>query len=297
MNELRVKRILFAADFLQDSRLALDYAIAFALHFQATIVMLYVVELPDAGVEAEMATLLPCMTRLHAQERLEALASGVRRDGINIEAYVEDGFPCDTILRAVTAHSADMLVLGCHGIHLGIGHYLFGSNTEKIILSATCPILTIGPHVRARVERVLHPKEILYFSDFTPEAAAAAPYALALGKEFQVPVEVCQLVPGDAEDDPNLQKKLADDYCKMLRNVISDTHSDWCLPSFHLDHGMVIDEIVMRAQTQLAGLIVLGVRKRSHFGLHDQTRLAYRLLASASCPVLTIHNREDYGSE
>ena len=176
---------------------------AFAQHFQATIVMLHAVELPDAGIEAEMVTMRPCMTRLHAEERMEALASSFRRAGISVETYVEDGIPCDVVLRAATTHAADMLVLGAHEVHLGIGHYLVGSNTEKILLSAPCPTLTVGSHALAGVDLFLHPKEILYFSDFTPEAAAAAPYALLLGKEFQVPVDVCQLVPEGAEKDPS----------------------------------------------------------------------------------------------
>lgn len=290
MNELRVRRILFATDFLQSSRLALDYAVVFAHHFQATIVMLHAVELPNAGIEAEMTTRRPCMTRLDAERRLEAFASGVRRAGISVETCVEDGLPCDVILRAVATHAADMLVLGAHGIHLGVGHYLVGSNTEKILLSAPCPTLTVGSHALAGVDLFLHPKEILYFSDFSQEAVAAAPYALLLGKEFHVPVDVCQLLPEAAEEDPGLRKKLAGEYCQTMRQVIPEPHSDWCLPAFHLDHGMEIDEIVRRAQTQLAALIVLGVRKRSHFGLHAQTRFAYQLVASASCPVLTIHN-------
>jgi nucleotide-binding universal stress UspA family protein len=290
INELRIKRILFATDFLQSSGLALDYTKAIARHFQATIVMVHVLKLPDAGIQSEMVTMRPCMTRLAAREQLEGLASGVRRTGISVETYVEDGFQCDVILRAVTARTADMLVLGVHGVHLGIGHYFVGSNTEKILLSAPCPTLTVGSQALAGVDPILHPKEILYFSDFTPEAEAAAPYALLLGKEFQVPVDVCQLLPKRAEADPGLCQKLSDEYRERMRRMIPEPHSNGCLPAFHLNRGMVIEEIVKRAQRQLAGLIVLGVRKRPHFGLRVHTRIAYQLLANAPCPVLTIRN-------
>jgi nucleotide-binding universal stress UspA family protein len=52
--ELKVQRILFATDFLESSRLALDYAVAFAEHFKATIMMLHVVELSQAAREVEV---------------------------------------------------------------------------------------------------------------------------------------------------------------------------------------------------------------------------------------------------
>ncbi len=289
--ELKFKRILFATDFLQSSRLALDYAVAFAHHFQATIVMLHVVELSNAAIEAELTTQQLCMTRLDAQERLDALAAGVRGAGMCVEAYVEDGVPYEAILRAVTSHAADMLVLGIHGIHRGFDHFLVGSNTEKILLSAPCPTLTVGAHALAEVNLLRHPKEILYFSDFTPEATAAAAYALLLGKEFNVPVDVCQLIPEIAEGNPSLLQNLADEYCEMMRRVVPVPESDWCFPAFHLDHGMAIDEIVKRAQTQLAGLIVLGVRKQSQLMRRLHTSFAYQLLAKASCPALTIHDK------
>ena len=38
----KIKTILYATDFFENSRLALDYAVAFAQHFGATIVMLHV---------------------------------------------------------------------------------------------------------------------------------------------------------------------------------------------------------------------------------------------------------------
>ena len=229
LTELKIKRILFATDFLQSSRLALDYAVAFAHHFKAIIIMLHVVELSNPAMEAELVTMRPCMTRLDAQERLEALAAGPRRAGITVETYAGNGIPCEVILNAVASYKADILVLGIQGVHRGIEHLLIGSTTEKILLSADCPTLTVGANVMAGMDLELRPKEILYFSDFTPEAAAAAPYALLLGKELQVPVDVCQLIPDVAEENQKMREMLAEEYCDMMRRVIPEPPSDWCL--------------------------------------------------------------------
>ncbi len=291
-----VKRILFATDFLGSSRLALDYAVAFAKHFDATIVMLHAVELPYLAREVETDTHRPSMTRKHALGRLEAVASGVQCSGVTVETYVEDGVPSDVILNAIGIHSADLLVLGIHGIHRGLAHLLIGSNTEKILLSATCPTMTVGAHVPAGVAPHLHFREILYFSDFTPEATAAAPYAVFLGNEFHAPVEVCQLLPEVAETNPRLRQDLAEEYCQAIREVFPSSDADWALPSFHLDRGMELDEIIERAERQHAGLIVLGVHTESQLGRHLHTNFAYRLLSKASCPVLSIRHDVQGGS-
>jgi nucleotide-binding universal stress UspA family protein len=286
-----VKRILFATDFLGSSHLALDYAVAFAQHFKANIVMVHALELVYPATEVEIETSRPSMTRKHALERMEAIAYRVRGTGLEVETFVEDGIPYEVILRAVNLHSADLLVLGVHGIHRGVAHLLIGSNTERILLSANCPTMTIGAHVLSGVDPKLHFKEILYFSDFSPEATAAAPYAVFLGKEFRAPVDVCQLLPAPAKDNPRLRQDLAEEYCETIRHEFPESDTNWAIPSFHLDRGMELGEIVKRAQSQSAGLIVLGIHTESQLGRHLHTSFAYQLLAKATCPVVSIRHR------
>jgi nucleotide-binding universal stress UspA family protein len=216
---------------------------------------------------------------------------GVRRLGITAEVHTEEGIPSESILMAVEKYQADLLVLGVHGVHRGLDHLLLGSNTEKILLSSNCPTLTVGSQVLAGVDLQLHLNEIIYFSDFTPEATAAAPYALFYGKEFDAPVEVCLLLPVVAENNEHLKNELAEEYCKSMRQFLPGGDSDWCKPDFQLDRAMEIEQIIKRAQGERAGLIVLGVRAESQLGRHLHTSFAYHLLAKATCPVLTIRHQ------
>jgi nucleotide-binding universal stress UspA family protein len=148
--------------------------------------------------------------------------------------------------------------------------------------------MTVGAHVMAGVDPALHFKEIVYISDCTPESAAAAPYAVFLGNEFHAPIDVCHLIPEAVEDNPRLHLDLSEKYCEALRQVLLDSGPNWGETLFHLDRGMEAGEIIDRAQTQSAGLIVLGVHTESHLGRHIHTSLAYQLLAKATCPVVSI---------
>jgi len=287
----RIERILFATDFLASSRLALDYAIAFARRFHATIVMVHALELSYPAEEAETETLEASASRRLACDRLETFASGVRSTGVPVEAVVEDGPPSDVILDAVGRYGADLLVLGVHGVHRGLAHLLIGSNTEKVLLSAPCPTMTIGAHVLAGVDPELHFKEVLYFSDFTPEAAEAAPYAAFLSRQLNACLDVCQLIPQVAEGNARLRQVLAEEYCERLRHLLPSFDRTWCAPAFQLDHGMEIDEIITRAQGQRAGLIVLGTHTESQLGRHLHTSFVYQLVAKATCPVISIPRR------
>jgi nucleotide-binding universal stress UspA family protein len=288
MNELKIKRILFATDFLESSRLALDYAVVFAHHFKATVILLHAVELSSPAEEAELLTGRPSISRAAAEERLEAFASGLRRTGLEVETLVEDGTPCRVILDAVKLLAPDLLVLGTHGVHRGVGHLLIGSNTEKILLTVSCPTLSVGAHVLGGVDLSLKLKEILYCSDFTPESAAAGPYALQLGKAFGVPVEVCHLTPTPFDKDQKIALLRGDPYCEALRRAMPEAADLWCTPAFHEGHGLEPEQILRRAESETAGLIVLGVHAESQLGRHLHTSFAYQLLTRAVCPVLSV---------
>lgn len=283
------KKIIFATDFLESSRLALDYAIGFARHYDSTLFMVHAVELTQAALEVEMASGRASLLRRSAAERIAAMAAEVKKSGVSVEARLEEGNPCDVLLRAAQAGKADLLVLGPRGTHSGFDHLILGSDTEHILLSACCPTLTLGRHVQGRVELDLRFEEILYISDFTPAAAAAAPFALQLGHDFNTWVDVCQTMPSSAEYDRKLCEKLASEYCENMKSILPEGEHRWSSTAFQLNQTMTKEQILERTKSNSGGLIVLGAKKRSHLGRHLHTSFAYELLAQATCPILTIH--------
>jgi nucleotide-binding universal stress UspA family protein len=288
MKKLVMKRILVAIDFLESSRLALDYAVAFAHHFKAKVVLLHAVELSPPAEEAEVVTGRPSLSRTAAEARLTAFASGVRRTGLEVETIVQDGTPCQVILDEVKANEPDLLGLGVHGIHRGLNHLLIGSNTEKILLTVSCPTLSVGAHVFGGVDLDLKVNEILYCSDLSMEAATAGSYALQLATTFGVPVDICHLTPPAFEENPRSAEQAAEEYCVALRRLMPEAADLWCTPSFNLEHGHSAEKILRRAEAETSGLIVLGIQSTTQLSRHLQTSFAYQLLTRAICPVLSI---------
>jgi nucleotide-binding universal stress UspA family protein len=283
----KIERILYATDFLENSRLALDYAVVFAHHFGAVIDIVHVVELSSPAREAEAITAHPSITRQIAQEKLDAIAAGVRRTGVKVSTSVRDGDPCDQVLQALSDCSADLLVIGVHGVHRGLEHLLIGSNTEKILLSAECPVLTVGAHVLAGVDLTLPLQRILYYCDLTPEAATAAPFTCFLSKAFHVPIEVCQVLPKGEERESAIQCR-AEDFCSAIGHVAPDSDALWRMPSYQLQRGREAEDLLARAASQHASLITLGAHAETHLGRHLHTSFVYQLLAEATCPVISV---------
>jgi nucleotide-binding universal stress UspA family protein len=201
---------------------------------------------------------------------------------------VVDGVACEVIIKSCRTYEADLLVLGTHGVHRGLNHLLIGSNTERILLEAECPILTIGAHVLSGFDIERNLREILYYSDSTPEAAHAAPYALFLGEEFNVPVDLCQLLPSETEQDTPSRTRVAENYCESLKKTLQGARPEWCTPPYQLERGMELKQLIQRAESLSAGLIVLGVRAESQLGRHLHTSFAYQVLTRANCPVFSV---------
>ena len=111
-----MKSIVFSTDFLESSRLALDFASAFSHHYGARLTIVHAFELPREAAEAEMIGHKPSVSREHALSRLDAFASGVRRLGIKTEIDLRDGDPFAAVLSAAADNKADLLVLGTHGV-------------------------------------------------------------------------------------------------------------------------------------------------------------------------------------
>jgi nucleotide-binding universal stress UspA family protein len=141
------KRILVATDFNETSEAALDYAITLAKELGASITLAHVYELPVYGFPSgamvatvEMATAI--MTG--AQNAAAAAVEKHKESGVAITAVVREGTTWEEVHRIANEVDADLIVVGTHG-RKGLAHALIGSVAERIIRTATRPVLTIHP--------------------------------------------------------------------------------------------------------------------------------------------------------
>ncbi len=143
---LKVERILVPIDFSDCSSKALDYALAFAEQFEASLILLHVVEpavYPENYLVVQTAADEMNQDLVQAgRERLAALSR--KRIGGKV--------PSETLVRLGRAHSeipdtaralgADLIIIGTHG-YTGLKHVLLGSTAERVVRYASCPVLTV----------------------------------------------------------------------------------------------------------------------------------------------------------
>jgi nucleotide-binding universal stress UspA family protein len=285
--KLPMQNVVFATDFLESSRLALDYAVAFSHHYGARLTIMHAFELSHEADEAEFISGKPSLSREHALTRLQAFATGVKRTGVNVDTDLREGDPCAAMLDSATQNSADLLVLGTHGIYRGLQHVLVGSNAEKVLLSSRCPTLTVGRHVMAGIDLNLNFNQILYISDFSPESVRAARYAADLAHDLDIPP---LLLPVGAEEEkqPGIRERKIEAFCAELDSAGPFPHREWCDPAYTLEQLVSAEGLLDRSRTCSDTLMVLGVHARSRLNRHMHASFAYELVAKASCPLLSI---------
>ena len=123
--------IVVATDFSSCSAAAAHVAYEYARALNARVHVLHVT-LPDAG-------------KKHL-DNLKELKGEFPPD-VPVVTAVESGSPATQIVRYAERCGADLIVLGTHG-RTGVSRVLLGSVAERVVRTASCPVLAVP--VRAR---------------------------------------------------------------------------------------------------------------------------------------------------
>jgi nucleotide-binding universal stress UspA family protein len=139
------KRILCPIDFSPSSLQALGFALDLARQADGRVTLMNVVEWM-----AEDEPMAPAFPNLAEYRRALAAASEERlrqliqdeTSATQVETVLATGRAHREILRAAETNAADLIVMGAQG-RGGVGLALFGSTTQQVVRSATCPVLTV----------------------------------------------------------------------------------------------------------------------------------------------------------
>lgn len=145
-------KILLPTDGSKYAEKAAMHAIWIASKSGAEIIALNVVDTSSLiGLPAEDLTVrVTEILKQEAQKSLENIENLIDEfkkeekvtDDIKLIKQSKDGSPADIIIKTVEEEGIDLIVMGTSGKH-GIDRFLLGSVTEKVVRSATCPVLAV----------------------------------------------------------------------------------------------------------------------------------------------------------
>ena len=142
------KKILFCADFSENSLPALRYAIGYAKKFAAELLIIHVINSSQLGysslgegVPLDMRAALDSIQQ-SVDQALKAMAQDCAREVSKVETFACIGSPAYEIVRFAEERSVGLIVTGTHG-WTGFKHLIMGSTAENVVRTASCPVLTV----------------------------------------------------------------------------------------------------------------------------------------------------------
>jgi universal stress protein E len=146
-DELKVdlKRVLVAYDFSDFAELALRYGLSIAQEHQAELHLLHV--LPARSTNEPEIAWYPVKgeSAYHtAARRLQRVVPADVHLWCSVTTAVSEGNPYREILNYAERNEIGLISVGAHGAGFGM-RALFGSNVDRVLRQAPCPVLVARP--------------------------------------------------------------------------------------------------------------------------------------------------------
>jgi nucleotide-binding universal stress UspA family protein len=296
---MNIKRVFCPVDFSDTSRKALRYAGAIATWYEAVLDVVHVV--PDPGgtrkaVSAAVAADTAAQMRAAADAALQKFVDDADLSARLAGLHVLSGTPSAEILEYARCHKPDLLVIGTQG-RSGLSHLMIGSNAERVVAHASCPVMTIPPHAReVRSPALAQFKRIVAACDFSAASNHALTYGISLAQENDASLTLLHVIETLAGEDALAtadqrtieyidQRKR--DARKALRALAARDTSAACETLERVALGVPARTILRIAAELHADLLVMGAQGHGPLGVMLFGSTTQTALRRADCPVLT----------
>jgi nucleotide-binding universal stress UspA family protein len=282
---ISLKDILFPTDFSPAAEAALPFALKLAQIHGARVHVAHVI-LPEPHANV-LSPVLPEHYNVweEAKDRLDEFTHRPAIGNVHCTSLLASGDLSEVIPKMIREHDVDIVIVGTRGLR-GVSRLVLGSKADRIYRSASCPVMTIGPHVKKAEWKL---QTILCPIDFEGDPLPALHYALSLAEDNAAELIVMNsvlIVPWQHRGEVEREN------CERMRKLV---------PSFGKPDGMSepqflvcweppAEAILACAEVRKVDLIVMGVRKTRVGGLssHLPWPVASEVVSRAACPVLTV---------
>jgi nucleotide-binding universal stress UspA family protein len=170
---MNMQTILVPYDFSEEAEHAFDLAQQLAAIAKCKLKLVHIVEVPTAQSFSTMGEMNLDSTQLNQiymielvdkrKQQLKEIEAQHQNKPYQFKTRISFGNPYAGISTEIAEIKADLVVMGSKG-SAGLEELLIGSNTEKVVRHAICPVITVKQPVN-----VASIKKIIFASDFSEE--------------------------------------------------------------------------------------------------------------------------------
>lgn len=281
-----MKKILVPYDFSKVSEHALNFACQIAGKANSDIIILNVIEHPtaDSFKTLGMQNVDP-MEQLYikkmyetVQAKLNDVAVAANYSNDHIYTKIQLGNPFNTIIDQVTEEKVSLMVVGTEGAE-GLNEYFVGSNAEKIVRKATCPVITVQN--KCEIEPI---EKIVFASDFQHTDDHFIGQLLDLQRKFEAQLNIVKINTPASFTSTRHDTKQMEDFVKKykIENFTIDIYN----------YKNEEDGIILYAEDIKADMIALGTHQRKGVGHFLAGSIAEDVVNHSQFPVWTAHLKD-----
>jgi len=279
-----MKKILVPTDFSKPAQIAVEVARDIAKKSGAELTLLHVIEEATGGsfnvegqvnLDGDMEEKLFTLALIKkARKQMETLLNSTLVAGVKVKSALRMGTPFHGMRTIITENKVDLVVMGTAG-QTKVEEMIIGTNTEKVVRHAKCPVLTVHKKP-AKTEF----KNIVYATALSKDEESFA----SVVKQMQGLYEdsVVHLVrintPGNFQRDVVVRKYM-EDFAKkqMLKkftiNIFNDLSEE--------------EGIIYFADSINADLVAMATHGRTGFAHVLAGSIAEDVVSHSKRPVLT----------
>ncbi len=278
-----MKKILVPTDFSKTALIACQVAADIARKANAEITLLHVIEeavgnslnvegqvSADAGWDEKIFTLKLIEK---SKKQMAKLVEDPMLEGIRVKDELRVGTPYHGMNKIITEKKVDLVVMGTAG-RSDLEQMIIGSNTEKVVRTAICPVLTVHNKPSS-----MDFKSIVYATSMDKEEEVFSRIVRTTQKLYDATVHLVRInTPGNFQRDI-VVKKYMQDFAKKLQlknytiNVFNDVSEE--------------EGIVYFADSIDADLIAMSTHGRTGFAHVLAGSIAEDVVSHSRRPVLT----------
>lgn len=278
-----MKKILVPTDFSKTAQTATDVAVDIAKRAGAQLILLHVIEEVngvsfsvtgevnyDGTVEDKLFTMK--MIEKAKKQMAKAVADAAEK-GVKVKQELRIGTPFHGMTTIITEHKVDLVVMGTAG-HTKIEEMIIGTNTEKVVRHAKCPVLTVQ-----KKPATTNFKNIVYATSMSKDEEVFSRIVKRTQQLYDSTIHLVRInTPGNFQRD-SVVKKYMEDFAKklQLKNYTTNVFND------------ITEEegIIYFADSINADMVVMATHGRTGFAHVLAGSIAEDVVSHSKRPVLT----------
>ena len=241
--------------------------------------------------------------RNRLREQATARATALRDDatdrGLEATAVTREGIPGTEIVDYAAEHATDAIAIGTSG-RGGVTRAVVGSVADKVVRTASVPVVTINPEAASETTEALTIDSILFPTDGSDTAEAVIQRGFELAAQLGATVHLLSVIDSDrtqlfsalADTDVDIAAELRERATDALDERAAEARARDVDAVTTIRDGVPAEEIVDYADTEGIDLIVMGTAGRGGFERFIVGSVTDNVVRTATAPVMTMRPNE-----